>query len=132
MDPDRSLDKCAARQYGVFSRKQAVRAGLTSKMIHTRLASGAWIRLAPSVFAMASAPPKWERQMAAALLSRDGSIAAGASAAFLHEFEGFTAGRPVIMVQRGRQCAIASGGCDSEPSIRIDRTSTSAWFSRDR
>lgn len=98
MDPDRSLDKCAARQYGVFSRKQAVRAGLTSKMIHTRLASGAWIRLAPSVFAMASAPPKWERQLAAALLSRDGSIAAGASAAFLHEFEGFTAGRPVIMV----------------------------------
>ena len=35
--------------------------------------------------------------MAAALLSREGSVVAGTSAAFLHEFDGFGPVRPVIM-----------------------------------
>lgn len=98
MDPERALDGFAARQYGTFSREQAIRLGLTAKMIHTRLASGAWVRLAPAVYAVASAPPKWERQMAAALLTREGSIVAGSSAAYLHGFEGSSTGRPVIMI----------------------------------
>jgi very-short-patch-repair endonuclease len=67
-------------------------------MIHGRVSNGTWVRLAPSVFALASAPPKWERQMAAALLSRRGSLAAGRSAAYLHEFDGFGPARPVIMI----------------------------------
>lgn len=97
MTPDRALDEYAARQYGVFALEQAHSTGHTSKMIHTRVANGTWIRLAPSVFALASASPNWERQMAAALLSRPGSIAAGRSAAYLHEFEGFGPTKPVIM-----------------------------------
>lgn len=98
MHPDRALDIYAARQYGVFSLEQARTAGMTAKMIETRRGNGAWIRLAPSVYALSSAAPKWERQMGAALLSRDGSLAAGRSAAYLHDFPGFRPGRPVIMV----------------------------------
>jgi very-short-patch-repair endonuclease len=98
MAPGRTLDEYAARQYGVFTLEQARRTGHTAKMIHTRVANGSWMRLAPSVFALASAPPHWERQMAAALMSRDGSVAAGRSAAYLHGFEGFGPTRPVIMV----------------------------------
>jgi very-short-patch-repair endonuclease len=98
MAPGRTLDEYAARQYGVFTLEQARRTGHTAKMIHTRVANGSWMRLAPSVFALASAPPHWERQMAAALMSRDGSVAAGRSAAYLHGFEGFGPARPVIMV----------------------------------
>lgn len=98
MSADRRIDLFAARQYGVISRKQALECGLTSKMIHTRVSTGAWIRLAPSVFAVASAAPKWERQLAAAVLSRPGSIVAGRSAAHLHDFEGFGTTRPVIMI----------------------------------
>lgn len=98
MTPDRELDVYAARQYGAFSRDQAVTVGFTAKMIHNRVGGGAWIRLAPSVYAVASAPPKWERQMAAALLSRPGSVVAGHSAAHLHDFAGFGIARPVIMV----------------------------------
>jgi very-short-patch-repair endonuclease len=97
MTPDRALDEYAARQYGAFSLEQAHRTGHTAKMIHTRISNGAWLRLAPSVFALASAPPKWERQMAAALLSRDGSIVAGRSAAYLHGLEGFGPAKPVIL-----------------------------------
>lgn len=98
MQPDRVVDEYASRQYGTFSRRQAEAAGLSARMIVTRVQSGAWMRLAPAVYALASAPPKWERQMAAALLTRDGSIAAGRSAAYLHEFPGFGPARPVIMV----------------------------------
>lgn len=98
MRPDRLLDEFAARQYGVFSLTQARLSGFTPKMVETKLSHGAWIRLASGVYAMASAPPKWERQMAAALLSRPGSVAAGRSAAHLLGFAGFGPGRPVIMI----------------------------------
>jgi very-short-patch-repair endonuclease len=98
MDPHRIVDEYASRQYGTFSRRQAESAGLSPRMILTRVQNGAWIRLAPAVFALASAPPKWERQLAAAILTREGSIAAGRSAAFLHEFPGFGLTRPVIMI----------------------------------
>lgn len=98
MHPDRRLDEFAARQYGVFSLEQARSVGFTPKMIETRRGNGAWVRMAQSVYAVASAPPKWERQVAAALLTRPGSIVAGRAAAHLHEFPGFAQGRPVIMV----------------------------------
>lgn len=98
MHPDRALDEYAARQYGVFSLDQAKSVGFTPKMIETRRTNRAWVRMAPSVYALASAPPKWERQMAAALLTREGAIAAGRSAAYLHGFPGAKAGGPVIMI----------------------------------
>lgn len=98
MHPDRRLDEYAARQYGGFSLKQARSAGMSPAMIETRRTKGAWIQMAPSVYAVASAPPKWERQMAAALLTREGAIVAGKSAACLHGFPGFRAGHPVTMV----------------------------------
>jgi very-short-patch-repair endonuclease len=101
MYPDRAIDELASRQYGTFSRLQAEMAGFSARMILTRVENGAWIRLAPSVYALASAPPKWERQMAAALLTRRGSVVAGRAAAFLHEFDGFGPGRPVIMIGPG-------------------------------
>lgn len=98
MTPDRRIDEYAARQYGVFSHDQVVAAGITPRMVETRIANGAWIRMVPTVYALASAPPKWERQMAAAVLSRPEAIVAGKSAAYLLRFEGFSPGRPVIMV----------------------------------
>ncbi|HEU4894864.1 MAG TPA: type IV toxin-antitoxin system AbiEi family antitoxin domain-containing protein [Acidimicrobiia bacterium] len=98
MEADRRLDDYAAHQYGVFSRKQAKAVGLSPRMIQTRVETGAWIRLAPSVYALASAPPKWERQVAAALLTKEGAIVAGRSAAHLLDFPGFVASKPVIMI----------------------------------
>lgn len=98
MQPDRRLDEFAARQYGVFSLDQAKSVGLSTSMVETRIKNGAWIRLAPGVYSMSSAPPRWERQMAAAVLTRSGSIVAGPSAAFLHGLDGFNPGRPVIMI----------------------------------
>ena len=101
MESERRLDEAASHQYGVFTRDQAVRAGLSDSTIKTKLANGSWIRLAPATYAVRSAPAKWERQLAAALLSHPGSIVAGSSAGLLHEFPGFSKGRPAIVIPRG-------------------------------
>ena len=114
MQQDRALDEYAARQYGVFSLAQAKRAGLTPKMVETRLRSGAWVRLGPKVYALASAPPKWERQMAAALLTKRNAIVAGHAAAYLHGVDGFDAPRPVIMIDRAQNA--------SSPLARVIRS----------
>ncbi len=114
MHPDRLLDEYAARQYGVFSLTQARSVGLTPKMVETRLSSGAWVTLAPSVYAVASAPPRWERQVAAALLSRERAIATGRTAAVLHQFPSAKEGRPEIM--------IAPGGNARSPLARVVRS----------
>lgn len=111
---DRKIDKYASRQYGAFSRRQAEDAGFSDRMILTRVGNGAWIRLAPAVYALASAAPKWERQVAAAVLTREGSIVAGRSAAHIHEFPGFGPGRPVIM--------IGPGGNARSPIARVIRS----------
>lgn len=100
MEQDRGLDEYASRQYGCFCLAQAQRVGLTPRMVETRVQTGAWIRLGPKVYALASAPPKWERQMAAALLTKQDAIVAGRAAAYLHDIDGFKAPRPVIMIGR--------------------------------
>jgi len=98
MGSDRRLDEYAARQFGVFSLSQARSAGITDRMVDRRIESGAWIRMASGVYALASSPPSWERQLAAAVLGRPEAIVAGRSAAHLHGLDGFGQGRPVVMV----------------------------------
>lgn len=117
MDPDRALDEYASRQYGVFSLAQATSAGMTSRMVDVRVGRGSWIRLASGVYALASAPPRWERQLAGAILGEQDAIAAGQAAAHLHGFSGFRRGRPVIMVPEGRNAR--------SPLARVIR---SRWF----
>jgi hypothetical protein len=117
MSPDRVIDEYASRQYGVFSLDQARKAGVSENMVHGRLTSGAWVRLAPGVYAVASAAPNWERQVAAAILSRPRAIASGSTAAYLHGFDGFRRGRPEITVPVG--ISVRS------PLARVTR---SKWF----
>lgn len=124
VDQDRALDQYAAHQYGCFSLTQAQRAGLTPKMVETRLQTGAWIRLGPKVCTLASAPPKWERQMAAALLTKQDAIAAGRAAAYLHGFDGFGPVRPVIMIDRSQNA--------SSPLARVIRSNRFESVGRER
>jgi very-short-patch-repair endonuclease len=95
---DARIDEIVARQYGLIRRDQALRAGMTDKMIARRLERGRWIRLTSGVYAYASAPPKWHRQVGAAVLSQPRAIVGGRSAAYLHDFDGVRRGRPEIIV----------------------------------
>jgi hypothetical protein len=117
MPAHRALDVFASRQYGVFSLNQIRNTGFSDDMIFRRVQSGGWIRLAPGVYALASAPPKWERQMAAAVLSRPRALVSGPSAAYLHGFEGFRRGRPEITVP-----------ANSNPRSPIATVVRSKWF----
>ncbi len=107
---DRStINTFASRQYGVFNRRQASEAGYDRHAIQRRIASGEWIRLGPNVFCVSSAPPKWERQMAAAVLSRPRAIVGGGSAAFLLGLRGYRRGRPTIVIPEGSNARLSIG-----------------------
>ncbi len=98
MGEQREIDRVASHQYGVISSAQVSRAGFDQNAIHRKLESGAWIRMCSGVYALASAPPKWERQMTAAILSRPRAIAGEDSSAYLHGLNGFGPRKPVIIV----------------------------------
>jgi very-short-patch-repair endonuclease len=104
-----TIDELASRQYGVFNRDQVRRAGFDRSAVKRRVASGVWIRLGPNVFCLASAPPKWERQLAAAVLSRPRAYVGGASAAYLLGFRDFRPGRPTIIVPEGSNSRLSIG-----------------------
>lgn len=107
---DRStLDRYASHQYGVFNKKQLRAAGYDRFAVARRVESGQWIRLCPNVFCLASAPPRWERQLAAAVLSRPDALVAGRSAAYLLDFRGFRQGTPTVVVPAGANSRLTIG-----------------------
>jgi very-short-patch-repair endonuclease len=92
------IDRLAARQHGVFSLEQAREAGFDKHAVYRRVDAGRWKRLDHRVFGLPSSAPTWERRMWVALLSRPAAVVGGDSAAFLHGFRGFRAGKPTIVV----------------------------------
>src|SRR3954447_12169891 len=92
----RAVDRMARRQHGVLHRDQLLALEVTRHMIATRLANRSWIRLAPSVYAIASFPPTWLRQCKAAELATPGSAICGLPAGHLLDWEGSRALRPEV------------------------------------
>lgn len=74
-----TLRNVALKQYGVVSRSQALRAGLTTDTIHHKLRSNRWQRLHPGVYATFTGVPARGAQLWAAVLS------AGPGAVLSHE-----------------------------------------------
>ena len=82
----------AAESQGLVSRAEALRF-LSKRQLRSRLETGAWVRVFPSIFRHAGAPVSW-RQSVEALLLWAGTKAALShkTAAALHGFEGFEEG----------------------------------------
>lgn len=99
-DVDLAVSVIARRQYGTFSRQQVIDAGGSKHQIEHRLESGEWTALDRGVYALASAPGTWRRQVMASVLSKRPSIVSGASAGVLHDIAGCRPGRPEISVPR--------------------------------
>ncbi len=75
----------ASKQHGVFTRADALDAGLSTGAVDRRLANGTWVRIAESVYGVAGAPATWERAVSLAVLSSgQGAVASHATAAHLH------------------------------------------------
>jgi hypothetical protein len=64
-----ALARVAARQFGAFSRDQALEVGFTPSMISKRLQAGAWILLDHNVYCLAATPPSWHQRLMAACLA---------------------------------------------------------------
>jgi hypothetical protein len=92
---ERRLAEVARRQLGVFSRKQANRAGLSSRSVSRRVVRGTWTRVLPGVYRAASTPESWrQRLLAACLWAGDGAVVSHRTAARLLGLEGLPPMRP--------------------------------------
>ena len=91
----------SARQHGVFSRAQAIDAGLTRHMIAARVRSGLWKRAYPGVFTVVGSPATWHQKvMSAVLAAGPGAVASHLTAAALYRMHGVKRGRIEITIPR--------------------------------
>lgn len=96
---DLAIAVLAARQYGVVARAQVLNLGGTDRMISARLASGAWRRLAPGVYVLASHPDTWrQRLVALALAAGPDAVVSHEAAAALHGLDGYPPKSIVVTV----------------------------------
>jgi predicted transcriptional regulator of viral defense system len=78
-----------AKQLGLVTRSQAREVGASDGAIQRLVDSGAWIRVHPNVFALASVASSWQQKlMAAYLWAGEGTCVSHRSACRLHELEG--------------------------------------------
>lgn len=96
-----SLREYAAENHGVIGRAEAALFGASPSQIKRRLVTGEWVRLAPSVFAIAGSPATWLRTARAHALSLGGLVSHRA-AAYLHGIDGFTEGVIELTVDQAR------------------------------
>lgn len=87
---DRALAERAQQQLGLVTRPQLRELGLSDRMVHQRLSSGALVRVHPAVFRLAGSPVGWrQRLLAAVLAGGTGAVASHRAAAVLHRLDGF-------------------------------------------
>ncbi|HEX6525910.1 MAG TPA: type IV toxin-antitoxin system AbiEi family antitoxin domain-containing protein [Streptosporangiaceae bacterium] len=112
-----ALDRIARAQHGVFSRKQALRAGLTKQAIKSRVRRGTWRRLYAGVYMTSTAPPdRLASLWAAVLYAGPGAVLSYETAAELHGLLDEPS-VPIHVSIPAERRAIAA------PGLRIHRTS---------
>ena len=100
---DEAISRLAASQHGCFSRPQVHDAGMTDRMIASRVASGRWLRVEAGVYRIAGVPVTWkQRALAACMVSGPGAVVSHRSAAVLWGVSGFRPGAIDITVPPGR------------------------------
>ncbi|MEO7555348.1 MAG: hypothetical protein ABIV94_01925 [Acidimicrobiales bacterium] len=99
--PDRDAERLARHQHGAFNHVQARRLGFTDRMIHRRLATGSWLRVAPAVYVLPSHPGTFLRQCWAAVLAEPKAAVGGLAAAAVLGLEGVRPGPVELVVPPG-------------------------------
>jgi hypothetical protein len=102
-----SLERLAARQYGLVTHAQALAAGVTDRQISGRVRSGRWRRLYRAVFVVAGAPATRHQSLLAAVLAcGDEAVASHGGAAWLWGL----ADEPTLDVTVPRRCGPRTAG----------------------
>jgi len=87
---DTACAAIAEKQFGLISRDQAIRTGMSERAVGRRLGAGRWRQVLPGVYCLAGAPTSWERSLKAATLwGEEGCVVSHRAAAALHGLAGF-------------------------------------------
>ncbi|MGI9602079.1 MAG: type IV toxin-antitoxin system AbiEi family antitoxin domain-containing protein [Acidimicrobiales bacterium] len=101
---DAAIAHIAQSQHGFVTWSQVQAAGGTRNHVSYRVRTGRWRRRARGVFRITGHPFTWESGLTAAVFcGGDGALASHRSAAVLWELDGFSRGRPEIVVIRHRR-----------------------------
>src|SRR5262245_15864850 len=121
-DTDRTLAALAATQRQVFTRAQALKAGLTQQAIGRRLASRFFVPVGPHTLCFAGAMLEWRGRLQAAVLDvGDEALVSGRAAAALHGLDGFVEGPVELLVPTWCKDRKTNGRVRSSPFIgRLD------------
>ena len=96
---ERAVVARAREQFGLISRGQALELEVHPDRIRRRVCSGQWEAVHAGVYALAGAPPSWDRKVLAAVLATGpDSLASHGTALKLHEIEGGFEGRIAVTV----------------------------------
>jgi hypothetical protein len=107
---DARLAEVACAQHGMFTRQQAVGAGLSRAQIDRRVSAGIWIRTLPRVFRNAAAPMSpLSRLWASVLWAGPDCALSHCSAALLWRFEGVDARDETELVVPARRAPSVKG-----------------------
>lgn len=101
------LVQLSQRQYGIFTRRQAIELGFTDGGISWRVRSGQWIRVYPSVYMNASSPRTWASYLRASSFAwGDDAWIAGPAAAAWWGIKPFEPCAAALIVPPDRQRAL--------------------------
>jgi hypothetical protein len=117
--PERRLWRSSSAQHGVFSRGQALEAGISASAIGRRLATGAWVSVRPAVYRLAGTPETWHQTlMAACLWAGEGAVVSHVAAGRLWGLEGLAgnaSGEPI-------ELTVAFGTQRRAPGVVVHRS----------
>src|SRR5437764_14870837 len=95
------VSRLAGAQYGVFSREQLTRLGISKGMIQHRLAVGRWELVSRNVFRIGGSLPSWRQSLRAATLGwGDCARVSHRSSAAMWRLAGFEPGLIEVTVPR--------------------------------
>ena len=99
---DEAIGAIAHRQFGVFSRRQAIDCGATRSLVRRRVAAGLWIPVADGVYRLRDFPSSWHASLLTAVLATTGpAVVSHEAAAAMHSIATFRPGRVVVTIRHG-------------------------------
>jgi Transcriptional regulator, AbiEi antitoxin len=121
---DQRIAALSASQRQVFSRAQALAAGLSRSGLSRRVRGGLYVPIGPQTYHLAGAEPPWRGLLLAGVLDLGaGAVVTGRSAAALHGLDGYAEGPVELLVPRGLRKRHAVGSVTSTSSLdQIDRS----------
>jgi len=117
-DADRLIARLAEAQRNVFTRQQALTAGLSRSALQRRVASGLLVPVGTTTYRFAGAELDWRGQLLSGLFDLGmAALVTGRSAAALHGMDGFAEGPIELLVPRSRRSRLTAGRVSSTLEI---------------